>query len=96
MMATALRLMADFLVDPDVVVIKSAQFTLRHLLATQLGQDALSQLQPVSQGYLQVKLETTLSASFCGQQIASTSTTMSANHLASWAEVQAVTMLSRR
>ena len=54
MMATALRLMADFLVDPDVVVIKSAQFTLRHLLATQLGQDALCQLDPVIQGYLQV------------------------------------------
>ena len=63
MMAAALRLMADFLVNPDVVVIKSAQFTLRHLLATQLGQDALAQLDPVTQGYLQVTLMSYISDS---------------------------------
>ena len=54
MMAAALQLMADYLVDTDVLVIKSAQFTLRHLMSTQQGQDAFSLLRPETQGYLQV------------------------------------------
>ena len=58
MMVAALQLMADYLVDPDVLVIKSVQFTLRHLLGTQLGRDALAQLNPVTQSYLQVGLYT--------------------------------------
>ena len=53
MMVAALQLMANYL-DSDVVVIKSVQFTLRNLLATQLGRDAFAQLDDVTQGYLQV------------------------------------------
>ena len=54
MLVAALQLMADYLVDPDVLVIRSAQFTLRHLLGTDLGREAFTQLDPVAQGYLQV------------------------------------------
>ena len=60
MMVAALQLMADYLVDPDVLVIRSVQFTLRNLLATQLGRDAFAQLDAVTQGYLQV-----CAAAFC-------------------------------
>ena len=58
MMIAALQLMADYLVDPDVLVIRSVQFTLRNLLATQLGRDAFAQLDAVTQGYLQVCIPT--------------------------------------
>lgn len=54
MLVAALQLMADYLVDPDVPVIRSAQFTLRNLLATDLGREAFALLDPVTQGYLQV------------------------------------------
>ncbi len=54
MMVAALPLMADYLVDPDVLTIKTAQFTLRNLLCSQLGRDALAQLDGITQGYLQV------------------------------------------
>ena len=54
MMVAGLQLMADYLVDPDVLVIKSAQFTLRLLLATAAGKEALSHVDPVAQSYLQV------------------------------------------
>lgn len=54
MLVAALQLMADYLVDPDVLVIRSAQFTLRNLLGTDLGRQAFMQLDPVTQGYLQV------------------------------------------
>lgn len=53
-MVAALQLMADHLVDPDVRTIRSVQFTLRHLLSCQLGREALSQLDAVTQSYLQV------------------------------------------
>lgn len=54
MMVAALQLMADYLIDADVVIIKSVQFTLRQLLGTQLARAALLQLDGVTQGYLQV------------------------------------------
>ena len=54
MLVAALQLMADYLVDPEVLVIRSAQFTLRNLLGTGLGREAFAQLDPVTQGYLQV------------------------------------------
>lgn len=54
MLAAALQLVADYLVDPDVLVIRSAQFTLRNLLGTDLGREAFAQLEAVTQGYLQV------------------------------------------
>ena len=54
MLVVALQLMADYLVDHHVVTIKSVQFTLRHLLASPMGRDALAQLDGVTQGYLQV------------------------------------------
>ena len=54
MMVAGLQLMADYLVDPDVLVIKSAQFTLRLLLATAAGKEALSHVDPVARSYLQV------------------------------------------
>jgi hypothetical protein len=54
-MVAALQLMADYLVDPDVLTIRSVQFTLRHLLSSQLGREALSQLDAVTQSYLQVR-----------------------------------------
>lgn len=54
MLVAALQLMADYLVDPDVLVIRSAQFTLRNLLGTDMGRQAFDQLDPVTQGYLQV------------------------------------------
>lgn len=66
MIAAALQLMSDYLVDPDVVVIKSAQFTLRNLIPTQLGQDALTLLSPVTQSYLQVQ---TCSRTVCARAI---------------------------
>lgn len=53
-MVAGLQLMADYVIDSDVVVIKSAQFTLRHLLATAAGKDAFSHLDSVTQSYLQV------------------------------------------
>ena len=56
MLVAALQLMADYLVDPDVLVIRSAQFTLRNLLGTDLGRQAFDHLEPVTQGYLQVCL----------------------------------------
>lgn len=55
MILAGLRLMADYLVDPDVLVIKSTQFTLRRLLATPVGRTALEQLDSVTQSYLQVR-----------------------------------------
>lgn len=55
MITAGLRLMADYLVDIDVLVIKSAQFTLRHLLATAAGKEAFDQLDPMTKGYLQVQ-----------------------------------------
>lgn len=54
MLVAALQLMADYLVDPDVLVIRSAQFTLRHLLGTDLGRQAFEHLDPITQAYLQV------------------------------------------
>ncbi len=54
-MVAALQLMADYLVDPDVRTIKSVQFTLRHLLSSERGREALSQLDAVTQSYLQVR-----------------------------------------
>lgn len=54
MLVAALQLMADYLVDPDVLVIRSAQFTLRNLLGTDLGRQAFEHLDPITQGYLQV------------------------------------------
>lgn len=54
MLVAALQLMADYLVDPDVLVIRSAQFSLRNLLGTDLGREAFAQLDPVTQGYLRV------------------------------------------
>ena len=54
-MVAALQLMADYLVDHDVHTIRSVQFTLRHLLSCQLGREALSQLDAVTQSYLQVR-----------------------------------------
>lgn len=53
-MVSALQLMADYLVDPDVRTIRSVQFTLRHLLSSQHGRDAFLQLDAVTQSYLQV------------------------------------------
>ena len=55
MIVAGLRLMADYLVDPDVLVIKSTQFTLRRLLATPGGRTALEQLDLVTQSHLQVR-----------------------------------------
>ena len=54
MIVAALQLMADYLIDPDVLTIKSMQFTLRQLLGSQLARAALLQLDGVTQGYLQV------------------------------------------
>ena len=54
MVVASLQLMATYLVDPEVLVIKSAQFTLRHLLASAAGKEALAHLDPVTQSYLQV------------------------------------------
>lgn len=54
MMVAALHLMADYLIDADVVTIKSVQFTLRQLLGSDLGKAALLRLDGVTQGYLQV------------------------------------------
>ena len=54
MLVAALQLMADYLVDPDVLVIRSAQFTLRNLLGTELGRETFGQVDAVTQGYLQV------------------------------------------
>ena len=54
-MVAALQLMADYLVDPDVRTIRSVQFTLRHLLSSERGREALSQLDAVTQSYLQVR-----------------------------------------
>ena len=44
MVVAGLQLMATYLVDAEVLVIKSAQFTLRHLLATAAGREALAHL----------------------------------------------------
>ena len=53
-MIAGLRLMVDYLVDPDVLVIKSTQFTLRLLLATPSAKAALEHIDPATQSYLQV------------------------------------------
>lgn len=51
--AAALALLADYLVDESVEVIRTAQYTLRLLLATAEGQEALQQLDPALRPYLE-------------------------------------------
>lgn len=51
--AAALALLADYLVDESVEVIRTAQYTLRLLLSTPEGQEALQQLDPALRPYLE-------------------------------------------
>ena len=51
--AAALAQLADYLVDESVEVIRTAQYTLRLLLSTPEGQEALQQLDPALRPYLE-------------------------------------------
>ena len=55
MLVAALALLVEYLVDEDVAVIRSAQYTLRQLLTLPEGAEALRALDPVSQSYIQVR-----------------------------------------
>ncbi len=51
---TALRLLADYLIDEDVGVIRRAQYTLRLLLGTEEGRAALAQVEDATRPFLEV------------------------------------------
>lgn len=54
MLLLALRQLADLLVDGDVSVISTAQFTLRQLLRSAEGQNAIEALDATTQSYLRI------------------------------------------
>ena len=51
---TALRLLADYLIDEDVGVIRRAKYTLRLLLGTEEGKAALAQVDDATRPFLEV------------------------------------------
>jgi hypothetical protein len=52
MLVNAVKLLANYLVDEDVLFIRTVQNTLRQLLSTQPGLDVLQYLEPIERAFI--------------------------------------------